>query len=93
MQIDFYILILYIATSLNSSMNSSSFLDEDTGCSHGQNKRDPQTAMGSHGEQRWLSISQEYAGAARSYREEREGPGIQPFAELCQGAPCHNPDS
>ena len=61
-------------------MNSSSFLDQNAGKSLGQNKRDNQVAMDSQGEQGWVSISQEYAGAARTYREERAGLGIQPLA-------------
>ena len=61
-------------------MNSNSFLDQDAGSYLGQNKREPQAATGSQGEQGWVSISQEYAGAARTYREERAGLGIQPLA-------------
>ena len=60
-------------------MSSSSFLDQETESSLGQNKKEPQAAMGSQGEQGWMSISQEYAGATRTYREERGSPGIQPL--------------
>ena len=61
-------------------MSSSSFLDQDTGRSLGQNKMEPQVAMDTRGEQGWVSISQEYAGTARTYREETGVPGIQPLA-------------
>ena len=61
-------------------MNSSSFLDQNAGGSLGQNKRENQVAMDSQGEQGWVSISQEYAGATRTYREENGGPGVQPLA-------------
>lgn len=80
MQIDFYILILCTVTSLNSLTSSSRFLDQNAGRSLGQNKRENQVAMDSQGKQGWVSISQEYAGAAKTYREERAGPEIQPLA-------------
>ena len=70
-------------------MSSSIFLDHDAGRSLGQNKREFQVAMGSQGEQGWVSISQKYVGATRTYKEEQGGLGVQPLA----GAPCHNPDS
>ena len=80
MQIDFYILILCTVTSLNSLTSSSRFLDQNAGRSLGQNKRENQVAMDSQGKQGWVSISQEYAGATRTYREENGGPGVQPSA-------------
>ena len=88
MWIDFYILIFYIAASLNSLMNSNSFLDQDAGSYLGQNKREPQAAMDSQREQGWVSISQKYARATRTYREER----AEGFSHW-QGVPCHNPES
>ena len=80
MEIIFYILILYTATSLNSSANSSSVLGHDAGRSLGQNKRELQVAMGSQGEQGWVSTSQQYVGATRTFREEKGGLGVQPLS-------------
>ena len=83
MEIIFYILILYTATSLNSSANSSSVLGHDAGRSLGQNKRELQVAMGRKGEQGWVSISQQYVGATRTYREEKVGPGVSAIVKEC----------
>ena len=76
----FLILFLYTAASLNSLTSSSSFLDQNAGRSLGQNKRENQVAMDSQGEQGWVSISQEDAGATRTYSGENGGPGVQPLA-------------
>ena len=64
-------------------MSSSSFQNQDAGSSLSKKKREPQDATGSRGEQGWVSISQEYAGAARTYREERAGPGDSAIGRKC----------
>ena len=83
MQIIIYILILYTATSLNSYRSSSSFLDHDAGRSLSQNKRELQVVMRNQGEQGWVSISQQYVGATRTYREENVGPGVSAIFMEC----------